>query len=209
MCKKFIGRLKMKRLLYLLILTLLLVSFGKNDSFARRFKYGSPGAVVSELYRIYKRYDFRRALFITTGKEQLRVKQMIKLKNRNFGRPPLKFQAFIAKIQDLKVLSQTIKGKYARVDAIWVLKYKDGGKYKTTGRRGNFKIKVNEVWYALKKVKNKWLILGSRFIKQHMLHNYAQVYSIYKIAKPFKDQKGKGKGKKRRRRRSRRLYRRR
>ncbi len=151
----------------------------------------SPKAVVAQLYSIYKNKDFRKALFITTGKEHKKIKKVISQINRNFGRPPLHVSNFIAKIDDFKLLDEVKVTRnnqdYAVVNVLWILKIRD------KDNRRRYKLKANEVGYILKKIKNKWLIKNSKLGKQHVFHNYAALQRIYRKALPFSNKKPKKK----------------
>ncbi|HCL56380.1 MAG TPA: hypothetical protein DHW82_05155 [Spirochaetia bacterium] len=138
---------------------------------------GSPSAVVYQLLNIYKYYKFRDALKITTGKELETVKKILEAMDNNFGKPPVPLQKFISTIDDMRLIDETIKDNYSRVDVIWILK---GGNSSNSSA-----LKVNEVAYLLEKKNNVWLIRSSKFINQQVFMNYSALQDIYQKAVPF------------------------
>lgn len=161
----------------LILLAIAIGLFTGIDSFA--YRQETPSIVVAQLYRIYKSNDFRTGRFISVGKEKKIFEKIIKMRNSNFGRPPKQLALFIARIENLKIINEEIKGNIARVDAIWVLKIRD------SKNRYKYQYKVNEVAYLLQKIRNKWFLRSSRFLNQHILYNYADVQRKYKKAIPY------------------------
>ncbi len=158
---------------------------------AQRVRERTPAGIVSHLYSIYVNKNFRKALFITTGKEKAKVQAVMKRMNQNFGRPPAHVASFIAKIQELKIIKEEIvvKDKYAAVDVLWIQKIKD------KDHANRYKYKASEVTYLLKMIKGLWYIKSSKMGKQHIIYNYDQhmnrLNKIYKNAKPCKGSRRK------------------
>jgi hypothetical protein len=154
--------------------------FSVSGAFAQqRFTPGSPAAVVSQLYSVYKNTDFRKALEFTTGKEKEKVQKMLDAMNRNMGKPPREVTLFSRSIEDLKIIDEQIENQYARVDVIWILKHRD------KKNPAEYLIKVQEIAYLLEKEKDRWMIRSSRFITEHVLYDRSKIEEIYKTARPF------------------------
>lgn len=140
----------------------------------------SPSYVVAQLYSVYMNRNFRLALDFTMGREKKRVQDILGAMNRNFGRPPQDIALFLAKIHEMRIIDEkVVDDKYAQVDVIWVLRIRD------KDNSQQFQVKVNEVAYLLEKQKNSWMIRDTKFIKQHVLYDYAAVQEKYKKSLPF------------------------
>ena len=142
---------------------------------------GSPTGVVAQLYKIYKTRNFRDALAITTGKEQDNIDKIISAMSNNFGKLPAHMEDFISKIDDIKFLDETIKDNIARVDVIWILKYRPKDSTSQV-------IKVNEVAYLLEKISDKWRIRSSKQLNQHTLYDVRKIQELYKRAYNYENE---------------------
>lgn len=149
----------------------------------QEIKPGTPSGTVYQLLSIYKTMDFKRALDFTIGNEKEDLIRLLEAMDKNYGKPPAHYMKFLSSIDDLRIIDETIKDQYARVDVLWILKTKDSLEKEI--------IKAREVAYLLENRDKKWYIRSSRFINEHVFFNYAALQEMYKKATPY-DRKTQG-----------------
>jgi hypothetical protein len=169
--KKSTGINNMKRfVIFLVFLSFSICAFSKP---AKHSEIGNtvPAKLVAQIYNIYKTQNYRKGLKITTGTMKKRFKKLYDYLRMHQQRVPAKLQRLSGMMHGYRFVgqyNQKYKGrKYAIIDCIWVLKYRDNEKYGS----GILRKKLVVRSYLVKKVSGKWKVSSEKFVTEHIIRD--------------------------------------